>query len=146
MHQSLTQRVLRSASCLALAALCACQSSEKSEANVVRHNGRALEATYEAPSEDHDVEESLAQFIRGTSVVDGCQRVQLDLQNRSSSSVAFAYQVEWLDRQGEVVMDREALWTPLVLRGGEQVPLELKAPHPRAESWRLRAVALPPAE
>ncbi len=128
--------------CLPVLALAACQSAEKTEA-VVRHEGRTLEATYEAPSDNHDVEEHLAQFIRGTRVVDGCQRVDLDLQNRSTGSVAFAYQVEWLDRQGEVIPDREAVWTPLVLGGGEMVPLELRAPDRRAESWRLRAVALP---
>lgn len=103
--------------------------------------GGTGEVTAEAPSKDRSVEQHLAQFIRATHVVDGRRLVEIDLVNQADASVAFSFHVEWLDREGEVVVDREASWTGVVLAPGERLPLKLTAPHPMAESWRLIAVA-----
>jgi uncharacterized protein YcfL len=105
-----------------------------------------MEPTVTAPTDDSAVSEHLVQHLKSTRVVGGLREVDLDLENRSEAPVRFSYQVEWLNRVGEQVTDVNAVWTPLVLNPGERTPLELRAPHPVAESWRLVAVALEPAQ
>ncbi|MFT7484709.1 MAG: hypothetical protein ACI9F9_000553 [Candidatus Paceibacteria bacterium] len=138
---SLTRALFRFAFSAPLLLLVACQGGAKTGLDASHPAGTVHPTTPEAPSNDHAVEEHLAQYIHSTGLVEGCQHVQLDLENRTHATLAFSYRVEWLNRQGELVVDREAVWTSRVLGAGERMPLEITAPHPRAESWRLRAVS-----
>jgi len=120
-------------------ALVACQSTKGSNAP-----SDLPPVLAQQPSQDRSVEASLEQIIRDSRLVDGLRVVELELQNRASESVAFAYSVEWLDRAGHKLADPEAGWTPLVLAAGDSRRIELRAPSPEADSWRLMAAALPP--
>ncbi len=93
------------------------------------------------PSADLAIEAQLEQFIQETSRVGGRQTVRFDLRNASAKPLSFAYTVEWLDRSGEPIYDPDARWTPLALAANASASLEIVAPSPRAESWRLRAAA-----
>jgi len=95
----------------------------------------------EAPSSDRSVEESLSQIVHSSTIVGDRRIVKLDLCNRSTERLVFAYSVEWLDRRGGRVPDRGALWTHMVLPAEASAPVQLIAPGPSAESWRLVATA-----
>lgn len=103
--------------------------------------GTAADISGQPPSADLAIEAQLEQFIRETSRVGGRQTVRFDLRNASAKPLNFAYTVEWLDRSGEPVYDPDARWTPLALAANASASLEIVAPSPRAESWRLRAAA-----
>ncbi len=123
----------------------ACQSVERSSGLAGLPEGYSGAPTTERPSDDRSVEDHLAHTILDSQVIDGRRVVDLDLQNLDSEPVTFAYNIEWYDRSGEVVVDREAAWTPLALGPGQGVPVRLEAPRPRADAWRLIAAALPGA-
>ena len=93
------------------------------------------------PSADLAIEAQLEQFIQEPSRVGGRQTVRFDLRNASAKPLSFAYTVECLDRSGEPIYDPDARWTPLALAANASASLEIVAPSPRAESWRLRAAA-----
>jgi uncharacterized protein YcfL len=97
----------------------------------------------EAPSDDTTVQEQLAQFVRGVRRVDGVQVVEVDLENQGQETLEFAWSVEWFSRSGEEVLDLEGVWTALRLEPGQRASLELVAPAPDADSWKLVAVAQP---
>jgi uncharacterized protein YcfL len=102
----------------------------------------SMEPTLEAPSQDESVAKFLVQHLRDSRMVGGLREVDLYLENQADAQVAFAYQVEWLDRQGEKIPDTEQFWIPVLLESGKRIPLSLRATHADAESWRLVAVAL----
>lgn len=130
--------------CLLLAStltLAACKSTEpQPDAAPVVSTGGLVE-TGEAPSDDNSVELSLEQIIKSSRVENGLRVVDFDLRNSSAEELVFAFRVEWLDRRGDLVADREARWTHLVLPAEASAPLSISAPSPVAESWRLRAAA-----
>jgi hypothetical protein len=97
----------------------------------------------EAPSADASVQEELAQYVLGARRVDGVQVVALELENRGEAALAFAWTVEWYTRSGERVLDLGAGWAPAQLAPGQRLSLELVAPAPGADSWKLLAVAMP---
>ncbi|MFT7669622.1 MAG: hypothetical protein ACI8X5_002327 [Planctomycetota bacterium] len=133
--------------CRVLSLLCltlgACQSTDSPPGEpglpVEYRDGQS----YEEPSKDFSVESHLSQLIGSSKVVDGYRVVKLELCNQADEALSFAYSVEWLDRGGQAVMHREAVWTPLVIAAGERAPVEFRAPSPLADSWRLRAAILP---
>jgi uncharacterized protein YcfL len=128
---------------LSILALAACQSADRSNDLPGLPEGFSSGPLAEPPSQDRSVEDSLAQVIRASRIVDGRRVVELDLCNRAPGALAFAYSVEWLDRAGQRVLDLQAVWIALMLAANESRPIELVAPSPLADSWRLMAVALP---
>lgn len=127
----------------ALSVICiaaACQSTAVSDG---LPDGYQDGRTYEQPSQDRSVEAHLTQVIRTSQIIDSFRVVELELCNQAPEAISFAYSVEWLDRAGKTIIDQGASWTPIVLGAGETIPVEFRAPSPRADSWRLMAAALP---
>ena len=128
---------------LLLASLAACRGAEPGQEGPTLVPTGDLVETVEPPSDDRSVELDLEQLIVDSRLENGLRVVDLQLRNRSGGEISFAYLVEWMDRRGEPVPDREARWRHLVLPAEASAPLSLQAPSPRAESWRLRAAAAP---
>lgn len=134
-HQSLTRFALVP---LLLALTTACAGSRGTQAGGARDGEGGG-----APGTDTGVQEQLAQFVTRVGRVDGVQVVALELENRGDSRLDFAWGVEWYDRAGEAVLDLEAGWTTARLGAGERLAIELVAPTPAADSWKLVAVSAP---
>ena len=101
----------------------------------------AVRATADAaePAGDPRLERWLATAIRSQTVEDGVKRVAFDLSSRAATKLDLAWSVVWYDRDGRALASPSA-WRRITLPAGGAVPLEIRAPSPEADSWRLRAV------
>jgi uncharacterized protein YcfL len=119
---------------LLLAALVACRSATKHDA-VPEPPDPML-----ALPGDPDVESSLeALEVRSTGTADA-RTLEFTLRNKSSSTVRFAWAVEWFDRAGARIAGSARVWTPATLDAGATRTIQIPLPSPDAVSWRLRAV------
>jgi uncharacterized protein YcfL len=119
---------------LLLAALVACRSATKHDA-VPEPPDPML-----ALPGDPDVESSLeALEVRSTGTAEA-RTLEFALRNKSSSTVHFAWAVEWFDRAGARIAGSARVWTPATLDAGATRTIQIPLPSPDAVSWRLRAV------
>ncbi|HIG12235.1 MAG: DUF1425 domain-containing protein [bacterium] len=125
--------------CALVLAFAACQGAEKASEDPAQPVLRPGAAVGEISSEVSAVELKLEQIIQRSARKHGLWVVDLKLQNRSPEPLSFAFCVEWIDAEGNLVPDRDARWTHLVLTAEASADISLQAPSPRAESWRLRA-------
>jgi hypothetical protein len=124
---------------LALAGLAlACGSSpdERAAEPVAVERGPAAAAE---PVGDPRLERWLATAIRSQTVEDGVKRVVFDLSSRATTKLDLAWSVAWYDRDGRALAS-PGTWRRISLPAGGAVSLEIRAPSPEADSWRLRAV------
>ena len=89
---------------------------------------------------DPDVERDLETLNIRKSTSGKHTVLELDLRNRSSAALDFAWTVEWYDRSGKRIPGSARAWTPLSLDGGASASIQVPMPSPDATSWRLRAV------
>jgi len=89
---------------------------------------------------DPDVERDLETLNIRKSASGRGGVLELDLRNRSSAALSFAWTVEWYDRSGKRIPGSARAWTPLSLDAGASAPIQVPMPSPDATSWRLRAV------
>jgi len=89
---------------------------------------------------DPDVENSLETLdVHSTGTADA-RTVEFALRNKSSSTVHFAWAIEWFDRSGARIAGSARVWTPATLDAGAVRTIQIPLPSPDAVSWRLRAV------
>jgi len=66
--------------------------------------------------------------------------LRLELRNKSTAPISFAWAVEWFDRSGRHVPGAAPVWAAMELAAGEARPIEVPVPSADATTWRLRAV------
>ncbi|MCY3000762.1 MAG: YcfL family protein [Planctomycetota bacterium] len=68
----------------------------------------------------------------------GLKVAQFELHNRHSTALAFQWTVEWYDRSGLKIQYGPAHWEPERLAGSASKTLQIVAPSPDADSWKLQ--------
>jgi uncharacterized protein YcfL len=68
----------------------------------------------------------------------GLKVAQFELHNRHSSSLSFQWTVEWFCRAGLKLQYGPQHWEPERLAGGASKTLQIVAPSPEADSWKLQ--------
>jgi uncharacterized protein YcfL len=119
---------------LLLLALVACRSATKHDA------GPEPPAPMLALPGDPDGARSLeALDVHSTGTAEA-GTLEFALRNKSSSTVHFAWAIEWFDRSGTRIAGSARVWTPATLDAGATRTIQIPLPSPDAVSWRLRAV------
>lgn len=130
----------RSALLLALFACASCAAPDESVGSAP--GGVQVEGPTDAQGTgDRGVERNLATILRSSVQREGRRVFLIDLVHTGSAAIEFEYSFEWFDREGRVLPTLATPWRRLRLEPGAVVPLEVLAPDPLAESWRLRAFA-----
>ena len=109
------------------------QSLEPAHGGVVESPG-----THEVTG-DPEIERHLATVLRSSTERDGARVLGLELLNTGEQPLDFLYTVEWLDRAGLPLTQSAVVWHRQRLGAGASTEIEVMAPAPTAESWRLRA-------
>ena len=65
-------------------------------------------------------------------------KIQVNLHNLSKKELNLNYKVEWMDEAGIVINDSSAVWTPLYVRGAENVAVQSVSTTPRAKNFWLK--------
>ena len=65
-------------------------------------------------------------------------KIQVNLYNLSKKELNLNYKVEWMDEAGIVINDSSAVWTPLYVRGAENVAVQSVSTTPRAKNFWLK--------
>lgn len=71
----------------------------------------------------------------------GLMQVQFQLQNRSSHTQSFVYEIDWFDEHGMLIHLPSKAPIPRTLAGGEGGYITATAPTPQAKNFRLRLLA-----
>jgi hypothetical protein len=134
---------LRAAAGCALAALvlaCGSAPDERPERRAEPQASARADGAGPRVAGDPRLERLLATAIRTQSVVDGVKHVAFELRSLASEKLAIAWSIEWFDRDGRPLASLPSAWQRITLPAGGAIPLEVRAPVPEADSWRLRAV------
>ena len=86
----------------------------------------------------------LSTLIRGLSVSEGRRVVSLDLRNEAERTIQFTWAVEWMDSKGAICPGTPSGWQQARLESGASSSVEIKAPTPKAASWRVIAIEAAP--
>jgi len=78
--------------------------------------------------------------INVATVSTGFLKIQLEVQNLSSSAQAFAYRVEWFDANGMIVETSLSVWIDRRIQGGETLSLTALAPNVTAKDFRIKMI------
>jgi|ERR1017187_1927858 uncharacterized protein YcfL len=105
------------------------------------HPAETARAAENLPDKRVTVDPALNGIIRVKKVQDmaasqGYLKIQVDLENLSSSARTIVYQVDWLDRDG-VSLGISIEEPPCTLFRHETLPLAMTAPAPTARDFRL---------
>ena len=123
---------------LAAAALAACTSAPKGDAN--RYEGS--EGGQITAIENN---RALAQKLAIKNAVHKRENdrlvVQFDLENRRSSQLEFAWTIDWFDAHGFQIDDATRLWAPIKMGGHAVRTLKAVAPRPEATQWKLQVTS-----
>ena len=65
-------------------------------------------------------------------------KIQVNLHNLSKKELNLNYKIEWMDEAGIVINDSSAVWTPLYVRGAENVAVQSVSTTPRAKNFWLK--------
>ncbi len=79
--------------------------------------------------------------INVATVSTGFLKIQVEVQNFSSSVQAFAYQIEWFDANGMIVHTPLTTWIDRQIQGGETLALTGIAPTETAKDFRIKFIA-----
>ncbi len=79
--------------------------------------------------------------INTATVSTGFLKIQVEVQNLSSSLQSFAYRVEWFDANGMVVNTPTSAWIDRQIQGGETQSLTAIAPTETAKDFRVKFIA-----
>jgi len=71
----------------------------------------------------------------------GLLKIQVEVQNLSSSVQAFAYRIEWFDANGMTVSTPTSTWIDRQIQGGESLMLTGIAPTETAKDFRVNFIA-----
>jgi hypothetical protein len=89
---------------------------------------------------DPEVEGRLETLGARTTSEGARSVLRMELRNKSDSTLAFDWAVEWFDRSGSLLAGRSRVWRSMKLAAGAKRPIEVPVPSPDAISWRLRAI------
>jgi len=78
--------------------------------------------------------------INVATVSTGFLKIQLEVQNLSSSAQAFAYRVEWFDANGMIVETPLSIWIDRRIQGGETLSITALAPNVTAKDFRIKMI------
>jgi len=78
--------------------------------------------------------------INVATVTTGFLKIQLEVQNLSSSAQAFAYRVEWFDANGMIVETPLSIWIDRRIQGGETLSITALAPNVTAKDFRIKMI------
>ena len=78
--------------------------------------------------------------INVATVSTGFLKIQLEVENLSSSAQAFAYRVEWFDANGMIVETPMSIWIDRRIQGGETLSLTALAPNVTAKDFRIKMI------
>ncbi|MEI8314145.1 MAG: YcfL family protein [Verrucomicrobiota bacterium] len=79
--------------------------------------------------------------INVATVSTGFLKIQVEVQNLSSSVQAFAYRIEWFDANGMIVNTPTSAWIDRQIQGGETLSLTGIAPTETAKDFRIKFIA-----
>jgi uncharacterized protein YcfL len=79
--------------------------------------------------------------LNTATVSTGFLKIQVEVQNLSSSVQAFAYRIEWFDENGMVVNTPTSAWIDRQIQGGETLSLTAIAPTETAKDFRIKFIA-----
>ena len=79
--------------------------------------------------------------INVATVSTGFLKIQVEVQNLSSSVHAFAYQIEWFDANGMIIHTPLTTWIDRQIQGGETLSLTGLAPTETAKDFRIKFIA-----
>jgi uncharacterized protein YcfL len=93
-----------------------------------------------APQSGERLGGEISSLIRGLSMSEGRRVVSLDLRNEAERTIRFSWAVEWMDGAGVTCPGTPSQWQEVRLKPGASASAEIKAPTPRAASWRIIAI------
>ena len=79
--------------------------------------------------------------INTSTVSTGFLKIQVEVQNLSSSLQSFAYRVEWIDASGMALSTPASAWIDRQIQGGETLSLTGIAPTETAKDFRIKFIA-----
>jgi uncharacterized protein YcfL len=79
--------------------------------------------------------------VNTATVSTGFLKMQVEVQNLTSSSAAFAYRVEWFDANGMIVNTPTSVWIDRQIQGGEILALTAVAPTETAKDFRIKFIS-----
>ena len=79
--------------------------------------------------------------INVATVSTGFLKIQVEVQNLSSSAQGFAYRIEWFDANGMIVHTPTSVWIDRQIQGGETLALTGIAPTETAKDFRIKFIA-----
>ena len=79
--------------------------------------------------------------INVATVSTGFLKIQVEVQNLSSSVQAFAYQIEWFDANGMIIHTPLTTWIDQQIQGGEILALTGIAPTESVKDFRIKFIA-----
>jgi len=79
--------------------------------------------------------------INVATISTGFLQIQIEVQNLSSSTQAFAYRIEWFDANGMIIHTPLTTWIDRQILGGETISLTGIAPTETAKDFRIKLIA-----
>ncbi len=79
--------------------------------------------------------------INVATISTGFLKIQIEVQNLSSSPALFAYRIEWFDANGMIVHTPVTTWIDRQIQGGETLSLTGIAPTETAKDFRIKFIA-----
>ncbi len=68
----------------------------------------------------------------------GFLKIQVELQNRTSSVQSFTYRIEWFDENGMIINQPTASAIPRTIEGKDTIDITAVAPTDRAKDFRIK--------
>jgi uncharacterized protein YcfL len=79
--------------------------------------------------------------VNTATVSTGFLKIQVEVQNLTSSPAAFAYRIEWFDANGMIVNTPTSVWIDRQIQGGEILALTAVAPTETAKDFRIKFIS-----
>ena len=79
--------------------------------------------------------------INVATVSSGFLKIQIEVQNLTSSTQTFAYRIEWFDANGMILHTPLTIWIDRQIQGGETLSLTGIAPTETAKDFRIKFIA-----
>jgi uncharacterized protein YcfL len=79
--------------------------------------------------------------INTATVSTGFLKIQVEVEDLSSSPQSFAYRVEWFDANGMALNTPTSVWIDRQIQGGETLSLTSLAPTETAKDFRIKFIA-----
>ena len=78
--------------------------------------------------------------VNTATVSTGFLKIQVEVENLSSSQAAFAYRIEWFDANGMILDTPTSVWIDRHIQGGETLSITGIAPTETAKDFRIKFI------